>query len=102
MYGHPAAPAWTAARYSPSMWIDPRFLCCVQFLGGPTERGFLAHGSAFFVSVTEEGLTFTYAVTCRHVISTFGDDKQDTISLRIGRLNGKRPRIIPTRKAEWM
>jgi hypothetical protein len=79
--------------------IDDQFVHCVAFIGVDTARGFRPEGTCFFLNVSEEEQTFTYAITAGHVIHNF---PRDTITVRAQRKAGLPPKKYETQRAEWV
>jgi hypothetical protein len=102
----PAVPQWLIAEREADMQIDERMLRCTAFLGVPTERGFSAEGTGFFLQVPLEGLAFLYMVSCRHVVRPTRSlrDKtpnDDPIWIRANR-TGRLPKPIETKRSDWL
>ncbi len=91
-------PSWIVVERQSHMQIDDIILKCTAFVGVPTEQGFHAEGTAFFVSVTQRDLDFYYVVTCRHVIKNF---RETAIWIRVNRKD-KPPLVIESAKSEWV
>ena len=88
------------------MQIDEEILNCVGFVGEPSEQGFVASGTCFFVFFVEETEAFRYVVTARHVVRPikFGREllpADGLVRIRISR-ETKPPRIIDTVRKEWI
>ena len=92
-----------------AMQVDERTMKCVAFVGESGTGGFRADGTAFFLSVTEEGAQdFVYLVTCRHNVHPHvmgGADtperNDDPIWVRVNR-KVSRPKIYETRRGDWI
>ena len=103
----PAIPHWITMGEEAAMQVDEGVLKCAVFLGVPTERGFCADGSGFFMFITEEDLDFTYVVTCRHVVRPFEPRRSTTpnpekIWIRANTRKDHKPREIPTVRGDWI
>ena len=88
------------------MQIDEEILNCVGFIGEPSEQGFVASGTCFFVFFVEETEAFRYVVTARHMVRPikFGREllpADGLVRIRISR-ETKPPRIIDTVRKEWI
>jgi hypothetical protein len=88
------------------MQIDEEILLCVGFIGAPSERGFVADGTCFFVHLTEETESFHYVVTARHLVRPikFGQELlslDGDVRIRVSR-ETKSPHIINTIRKEWI
>ena len=88
------------------MQVDELFLNCTAFLGVPTESGFLADGTAFFLDITVDETSFVYLVSCRHVVKPFKSDRKptpndDPIWIRVSTKGGE-PKTYKTKRSDWV
>jgi hypothetical protein len=95
-----------AAKGAADMQVHWHILKTTAFLGVPTERGFCAEGTCFFLSVTESNLDFIYLVTCAHVVQPFLDRRSNNpnpekIYLRMNR-KAAPPKVEPTIRGDWI
>jgi hypothetical protein len=90
----PTLPFWVVLEREEKLQIHSKMLNGVVFIGTPTEGGFYADGTGFFVYVEHDGLTFTYIVACSHVVN------KKTVWIRINQEDGT-PRIVETH-LEWI
>jgi hypothetical protein len=99
----PAVPSWVMAEKEAAMQVHWQILKTTAFVGVPTERGFQAEGTCFFLAVQEEDLDFFYIVTCRHVARPTRDGKRNKHKLwvRMNRKSGP-PRIEETIRDNWI
>ncbi len=103
----PAVPSWIMAeKEAADMQVHWHVLMTTAFLGTPTESGFYAEGTCFFLAVTEDDLDFIYVVTCAHVVQPFiarrsDEPNPEKIYLRMNRKNGP-PKTVPTIRGDWI
>jgi hypothetical protein len=95
-----------AAREAADMQVHWHVLMTTAFLGTPTESGFYAEGTCFFLAVSEGDLDFIYVVTCAHVVQPFvarhsNEPNPQKIYLRINRKNGP-PKVVDTIRGDWI
>lgn len=89
------------------MQVDKRIMRSVAFLGIQAGDTFIAQGTGFFLRVTEEYETFSYIVTCRHVVDPFfvvaGKEtpNDEPIWIRVNRTN-REPKTYQTRRSDWV
>jgi hypothetical protein len=94
----PCALEWLILERQANMQVHELMLSGAAFIGTPTERGFNAEGTGFFLSVTQDGLAFTYLITCRHVLTNLGGTSP---CIRVNTKNNSF-RIIPAPRSEWV
>src|SRR5579862_920984 len=102
----PCTPHWLLVERGVPVQIVDQLMNCVGFVGVPTERGFSADGTCFFVQWTEEHEGFIYMVTAKHLIRPFEDREQTIRSskkiwIRVNRKNAA-PRVISTIRGDWV
>jgi Trypsin-like peptidase domain len=100
-------PQWLIDERQATMQVDDQVLNCTVFLGSPLEHGFAAEGTGFVLHVPEEGLSFLYIVTCRHVVEPTASVRDltpndDPIWIRLNREGDKPPKVIKTKRSEWL
>jgi hypothetical protein len=105
--GHPAISSWVLAEKESAMQIDDQILNCTVFLGRPLEHGFSADGTGFLVALEIAELKFHYIVTCRHlarptVSARDMTPNNETIWIRINREADKPPKVIETKRSDWL
>jgi hypothetical protein len=90
------------------MQIDHQIIHCAAFLGMPTERGFSAEGTCFFLNVNRKDRSLlTYLVSARHVVRPFIDNRlkepnQESIWVRVQRKAGLAPGLFETKRKDWI
>jgi hypothetical protein len=87
--------------------VAEEFLNCTAFLGQGIGDGFVAAGTCFFVQITEDELTFPYAVSARHVVRPYQCDRTqtpnpDSIAMRINVKEQPTTRLFATNRADWV
>jgi len=103
----PCAPLWVMLEREAAMQIDEEILACVGFIGEPSEQGFVAAGTCFFVYLVEETESFQYIVTARHLVRPVRPGGKELLPLdgivriRVSRKT-KPPHIIKTVRKEWI
>lgn len=102
----PCLPLWVLREREGLMQVVEQITHCVGFIGMPTERGFLATGSCFFVQWTEETEAFIYMITAKHLVRPFTDRLEtqpatNDIWVRINSKQGK-PKLVKTAARDWV
>jgi hypothetical protein len=86
--------------------VDDEIGSCVGFIGFPSEQGFIADGTCFFVMVQEETEVFYYLVTARHLVRPLrlgGAEREpldSKVAIRFSRLM-RPPLVLETIRREW-
>jgi hypothetical protein len=102
----PCVPEWVVIAQEEEMQVHKQILDSVVFLGWPSGNGFVAHGTAFVVTIREGSFAFAYFVTCKHVVEPYKDrfDKEPNdkpIYIRVNQLDGP-PKTIKTICSDWI
>ena len=89
------------------MQVDALILNCTAFLGYPLEHGFSADGTGFMVAIEIDELKFHYIVSCRHLVRPTVSVRDMTpndepIWVRINREGDKPPKVIETKRSDWL
>src|ERR1700720_448226 len=102
----PSVPYWVLIQRDEDMQVDDQVVHCVAFLGAPVSHGFGAEGTCFFLSLKEGELGFVYAVSAKHIVQPFLDERKQTpndepIWIRAQRKAGP-PDLIETKRSDWI